>query len=144
VKSVPRLTGSRRRGDGYHHDPKTLRDVWLPPSDYYDILPRIYRPVVAGGLWAFAHIFSQRWFGLFIGWPFYCFSVGLLHPWPLGVSRSLLSMAAAHGNVQRSGLCDGVDFENMKRNRENSRTSRPTRNAMTRLISVFESRSSRG
>jgi hypothetical protein len=32
-----RLIGFRC-GDGYHHDPKTLRDVWLPASDYYGIL----------------------------------------------------------------------------------------------------------
>jgi len=32
-----RLIGFRC-GDGYHHDPKTLRDIWLPASDYYDIL----------------------------------------------------------------------------------------------------------
>jgi hypothetical protein len=32
-----RLIGFRC-GDGYHHDPKTLRDIWLPASDYYGIL----------------------------------------------------------------------------------------------------------
>jgi hypothetical protein len=32
-----RLIGFRC-GDAYHHDPKTLRDIWLPASDYYGIL----------------------------------------------------------------------------------------------------------
>ncbi len=32
-----RLIGFRC-GAGDHHDPKTLRDIWLPAPDYYDVL----------------------------------------------------------------------------------------------------------
>ena len=60
-------------------------------------IQRSYLPVVVGGLWGLSHVFSQGWTGLVIIWPFYCFSVGLVHLWSEGAWRALLSMATAHG-----------------------------------------------